>query len=93
MNKVSMISAAKPNLLQQTGSAMSVGSVALLFKQLSILEELQSIEKPFHCMENFNENLDHAAKLDLSCRETLPVCRKYYLFKITISSTESISSK
>lgn len=71
MNKISIISAAKPNLLQQTGSAMSVGSVALLFKQLGFLEELQSIRKPSHYMEIFNENLDHAAKLDLSYWEKL----------------------
>lgn len=73
---------------------MSLRSVAVVFKQLGILGELQSNGKPFHCMETFNENLEHATKLDLSCRETLYVlCRKGYLIKITIPCAESILSK
>ncbi|KAF8926152.1 hypothetical protein BGZ52_005991, partial [Haplosporangium bisporale] len=39
--------------------------------KLGILEEFQSIGKPFRSMEVFNENLEHTTTLDLSCRDTL----------------------
>lgn len=59
---------------------MSLGlTVSSLFQQLGILEEFQSLGKPFCNMDIFNENLAQSARLDLSYREALYVIYIFYL--------------
>ncbi|KAF9311539.1 hypothetical protein BG003_007305 [Podila horticola] len=66
--------------VKPVGSAMSLGlTVSSLFQQLGILEEFQSLGKPFCNMDIFNENLAQSARLDLSYREALCGAKEYIM--------------